>query len=94
MKWQYKALGISLVANGVVVASIPVAGFFTAWLLIPGASVAFWLCKLLDSGCKGWYEKAAWGLGWFLNVIFCWATIWVVGFLLTKRSTRVTPLVV
>jgi hypothetical protein len=85
MKWPYKALAISVVANGAVAASIPVLAFVTAWFLIPGASVAFWLCNLFDSGCKGWHENAAWVVGWFLNVIFCWAAIWVVGFLLTKR---------
>jgi hypothetical protein len=87
MKWQYKALGISLVANGAVAASIPVVGFFTAWLLIPGASMAFWFCNLLDSGCKGWYENAAWVVGWLLNVTFCWATIWILGLLLSRRPT-------
>jgi hypothetical protein len=87
MKWRYKSFVISLVANVVVAASIPVLAFFSAWLLIPGASVAFWLCNELDPGCKGWYENAAWVVGWFLNVIFCWVVIWAVGFLVQRRRS-------
>jgi hypothetical protein len=86
MKWRYKALAISFVANAMVAASIPVLAFFSAWLLIPGASVAFWLCNSLDPGCKAWYENAAWIVGWFLNVIFCWVAIWAVGLLRMKRQ--------
>jgi len=86
MKWQYKALAISFLANAVVAASVPVLGFFSAWLLIPGAYPAFWLCNSFDPGCKGWYENVAWAVGWFLNVIFCWAAIWAVGAICARRS--------
>jgi len=86
MKWRYKALVISLVANVAVAASIPLLAFFSSWLLIPGASLAFWICNSFDPGCKGGYENAAWIVGWFLNVIFCWAAIWTVGLLRMKRK--------
>jgi hypothetical protein len=79
MKWRYKAFAFSFVANAVVAASIPVFAFFTAWLLIPGASVAFWVCNWIAPECKGRYEDAAWVVGWFLNVIFCWVPIWILG---------------
>jgi hypothetical protein len=87
MKWRYKALAISFVANVAVAASVPVLGLFSAWLLIPGAYPAFWLCNSLDPGCKGRYENAAWIVGWLLNVIFCWAAIWIVGVLMQREKT-------
>ena len=86
-KWRYKALAISLVANSVIAISVPVFGYFTAWMLIPGAYVAFWLCNVYSfgAGCSGWYENAAWGLGWLLNVLSCWGAVWAMGLLRARR---------
>ena len=79
-KWRYKALAISLAANSIVAASVFVLGYFTAWLLIPGAFAAFWICNELDAGClRDRYENAAWALGWLLNTILCWGAIWAIG---------------
>ncbi|SPF45331.1 exported hypothetical protein [Candidatus Sulfotelmatobacter kueseliae] len=80
-KWRYKALAISLVANSIIAASVLVFGYFTAWLLIPGASAAFWICDVyfFGAGCKGWLENAAWVVGWVLNTILGWGVIWAVG---------------
>jgi hypothetical protein len=85
MQWRYKAFAISFVANVLVAASIPVLALFTAWLLIPGAAVAFWLCNGLDPGCKGWYENAAWIVGWFFNALFWWVAIWTLGLYVRRR---------
>ena len=78
-KWRYKSLAISFAANALVAASVPVLGFFSVWLLIPGASVAFWFCNLFDPGCKGGHENAAWAVGWVMNTIFGWGLIWAMG---------------
>ena len=85
-KWRYKSLAISFTANAIVAASVPVFGFITVWLLIPGAAVVFWLCDLLDQGCKGRYEIWAWVSGWFVNTVFCWAVIWAAGFLRARKA--------
>jgi len=90
MKWRYKALAISFGANAVVAASVPVLGFFSVWLLIPGAAIAFRVCDLFDQGCKGWYENAAWISGWFLNTILGWIAIWAVGFYVQGRRHKRT----
>jgi hypothetical protein len=78
-KWRYRSLVISVAANSIVAGSVFVFGYFTAWLLIPGAYPVFWLCNALDPGCNGGYESAAWALGWFLNTIIGWGVIWVAG---------------
>ena len=85
-KWRYKSLAIATAVNLLIAALVPVLGYFAAALLIPGAYPAFWLCNALDYGCRGSDEMAAWAAGWFLNVIFCWAAIWVVGAVCAKRS--------
>jgi hypothetical protein len=72
VRWRYKALAISFAANSLVAASIFVFGYLTAWLLIPGAYASFWMCNLLDPGCKDWHENAAWVFGWFVNTVVFW----------------------
>ena len=84
-KWRYKSLVISFAANALVAASVPVFGFLSGWLLIPGASVAFWICDLFDQGCKS-HEVWAWIFGWFVNTILCWAVIWAVGTAIRARQ--------
>jgi len=86
-KWRYRTLAISFVANSVIAISVPVFGYFTAWMLIPGTYVAFWLCNFYSfgSGCTGRYENAAWVLGWLLNVLLCWGAVWAIGLLRAKR---------
>jgi len=87
IKWGYRALAISFVANSLIAVSVPVFGYLTAWMLIPGAYVGFWLCNSysLGSGCSGWYENAAWVLGWLLNVLLCWGAVWAIGLLRARR---------
>lgn len=65
--------------NSLIAVSVPF-GYFTAWMLIPGAYVAFWLCNayFFGAACRGWYETAAWVCGWLLNVVFCWGAVWIV----------------
>jgi hypothetical protein len=80
-KWRSKALAISSAANSLIAVSVPVFGYFTAWMLIPGAYAAFWVCNFYfyGAGCKGWYENADWVCGWFVNTVLCWAAIWALG---------------
>ena len=85
MRWRYKALGISVMANLVAAASVPFFGYFIAWLLIPGVYPAFWLCNSLDPGCKSWPDDVVWMAGWFLNVMIAWLIIWCVGSIRLKR---------
>jgi hypothetical protein len=86
-KWRYKALAVSIVANSAIAISVPVFGYFTAWMLIPGTYVAFWLCNdySFSSGCSGRNEYAAWIVGWLLNVLFCWGAVWAIGLLRARR---------
>jgi hypothetical protein len=78
MKWRYRALAIPIAFNLVVLLSIFALGYLTVWILIPGAYVAFWLCNLVDSGCKG-YDNAPWVVGALVNAVLGWGPIWAMG---------------